>query len=60
MKMLAHKGYLGSACYSDEDGVFHGKIVFIRSLVNYEGTDINSLEDAFKEAVDDYIDLKKN
>ena len=55
--MLTHKGYLGSVQYSEEDRVFHGKIEFIRSLVSYEGTDVNSLETAFKEAVDDYLEL---
>ncbi len=55
--MLTHKGYFGSVQYSEEDRVFHGKVEFIRSLASYEGTDVDSLETAFKEAVDDYIDL---
>ena len=55
--MLTHKGYFGSVQYSEEDRVLHGKIEFIRSLVSYEGTDIDSLEAAFKEAVDDYLVL---
>jgi len=33
--MMSYKGYYGSVHYSDEDGVFHGKIEFIRSLVTY-------------------------
>ena len=55
--MMSYKGYFGSVHYSDEDQVFHGKIEFIRGLVSYEGTDINSLRTAFKEAVDDYLEL---
>ncbi len=55
--MMSYKGYFGSVHYSDEDQVFHGKIEFIRSLVSYEGTDINSLRTAFIEAVDDYLEL---
>ena len=55
--MLTHKGYFGSVQYSEEDRVFHGKIEFIRSLVSYEGTDVDSLETAFQEAVDDYLEL---
>jgi len=54
---MAYKGYYGSVHYSDEDGVFHGKIEFIRSLVIYEGTDVKSLRKAFEEAVDDYLEL---
>lgn len=55
--MMTYKGYFGSVHYSDEDQIFHGKIEFIRSLVNYEGTDVRSLRRAFEEAVDDYLKL---
>ena len=55
--MMSHKGYYGSVQYSDEDEVFFGKIEFIKALVNYEGTSIESLKAAFQEAVDDYLQL---
>ncbi|MBL7181434.1 MAG: type II toxin-antitoxin system HicB family antitoxin [Desulfobacterales bacterium] len=55
--MMSYKGYYGSVHYSDEDSVFHGKIEFIRSLVSYEGSDVESLRKAFEEAVDDYLEL---
>ncbi|MEW6186622.1 MAG: type II toxin-antitoxin system HicB family antitoxin [Thermodesulfobacteriota bacterium] len=57
--MMSYKGYFGSVHYSDDDQVFHGKIEFIRSLINYEGTDIHSLRKAFEEAVDDYLTFCK-
>lgn len=53
--MLIHKGYFGSVSYSHDDKVFHGKVEFIRALISYEGTDVDSLEFAFKEAVEDYL-----
>lgn len=53
--MLTYKGYHGSIHYNSEDRVFYGKIEFIRALISYEGTDANSLEKAFAEAVDDYL-----
>jgi len=55
--MMGHKGYYGSVHYSDEDQVFFGKLEFLRSLVNYEGTDVDSLRKAFEEAVEDYLEL---
>ena len=55
--MLNHKGYQGSVQFSEEDRVFHGKVEFIRSLISYEGTDVDGLETAFREAVDDYLEL---
>jgi predicted HicB family RNase H-like nuclease len=57
--MMTYKGYTGSVHYSDEDRVLFGKVEYIRSLISYEGTDIESLRNAFEEAVDDYLDLCK-
>jgi predicted HicB family RNase H-like nuclease len=56
---MTYKGYTGSVHYSDEDRVLFGKVEFIRSLISYEGTDVESLRNAFEEAVDDYLDLCK-
>lgn len=55
--MLNHKGYFGSVHYSQDDRIFHGKVEFIRALISYEGTDVDGLEMAFQEAVDDYLEL---
>ena len=49
-----YRGYTGS--FSEEDGVFHGKIEGIRDLVSFDGENINRLERDFREAVDDYLD----
>jgi predicted HicB family RNase H-like nuclease len=56
---MTYKGYTASVHYSDEDRVLFGKVEYIRSLISYEGTDIESLRNAFEEAVDDYLDLCK-
>ena len=55
--MLEYRGYLGSVLYNDEDEILHGRLEFIRDLVTYEGSDAGSLKRAFREAVDDYLDL---
>jgi predicted HicB family RNase H-like nuclease len=52
---VEYKGYSGSARYSADDEVFHGKIEGIRDLVTYEGTDVATLKRSFEEAVDDYV-----
>lgn len=54
--MIKHKGYFGSVHYNSDDRIFYGKIEFIRALISYEGQDADSLEAAFHEAVDDYLD----
>jgi predicted HicB family RNase H-like nuclease len=35
------------------------RVEFIRSLISYEGTDVESLRTAFEEAIDDYLALCK-
>ena len=57
--MMEYKGYQGSVEFSAEDKIFFGKIDALRDLVSFEGTDVASLEKAFKEAVDDYLELCK-
>lgn len=56
-KMLEYRGYLGSVEYSDEDEVLYGRLEFIRDLVTYEGEDAKGIKAAFREAVDDYLQL---
>ena len=52
---IHYKGYTGSIEFSENDGVFFGKVQGIRSLVSYEGANIGALTDNFYEAVDDYL-----
>ena len=52
---MSYKGYLGSVAFSEQDGVFFGKIEGINGLVNFEGESVQELTEAFHEAVDDYL-----
>jgi predicted HicB family RNase H-like nuclease len=45
--MIEYKGYIGSAEFSAEDDVFHGKLQGLRDLVTYEGADVTSLKRSF-------------
>jgi len=58
--LLEYKGYCGSVEYSAPDRCFYGKILGIRSLVTYEGTDVDTIEKEFKISVDEYLDLCEN
>jgi len=55
MNTLHYNGYLGSVNFSEQDGVFYGKIEGIDGLVNFEGASVDELTGAFHEAVDDYV-----
>ena len=57
--ILEYKTYYAEVHFSAEDEVFHGKIIGINDLVNFEGTTVKELKKAFHEAVDDYLDTCK-
>lgn len=54
---IEYKDYIGSVAFSEEDGLFYGKVIGIRSLISFEGTTAITLIKSFHEAVDDYLVL---
>lgn len=52
---MEYKGYIGSVEFSEDDGIFFGKVQGIRSLISYEGTSVRNLVNDFHGAVDDYL-----
>ncbi|EJP23171.1 toxin-antitoxin system, antitoxin component, HicB family [Lachnoanaerobaculum sp. ICM7] len=57
---IMYKGYIGSVEFSEEDCIFFGKVLGIRSLISYEGENAKELLDDFHGAVDDYLDICKS
>ena len=56
---IQYKGYIGSVEFSEENGMFYGKVMGIRSLVSYEGESARELLEDFHGAVDDYLESCK-
>ena len=54
---MEYKNYVGSVEFSEADGVFFGKVMGIRAMVSYEGTNAKELVEDFHGAVDDYLAL---
>ena len=54
---MEYKGYVGSVEFSEEDALFYGKVLGIRALISYEGTNAAELVADFHGAVDDYLKL---
>lgn len=52
---LAYRGYRGTINFSAELQCFYGKIDDISLLVCYEGDTRTTLQEAFEQAVDDYL-----
>lgn len=60
MKKLVYKNYKGSVEFSKKDNCYHGKLLNIDDLIMYEGSNLEELENYFKEAVNEYIlDVKQ-
>ena len=57
---MEYKGYVGSVEFSENDGIFYGKVQGIRSLISYEGTNASELVSDFHGAIDDYLELCKD
>jgi len=55
--MLKYNGYHGSVEFSFADKCFYGKVFGINALITYEGDSVASIETAFRESVDSYLDL---
>lgn len=57
--ILEYKDFIGSVNYTDEEECFYGKIEGINDLITFEGASVKELKKAFKDAVEDYLELCK-
>lgn len=55
--LKTYKKYMSDWDYSEEDHVYHGKLLGIDDLVSWESPDIEGIKAAYHEAVDDYIGI---
>lgn len=55
--MLTYKGYTGRVDFDPEAGVFHGQVLDLRDVVTFEGRNAEEVERAFRDSVDDYLEM---
>ena len=60
MNQLHYKDYIGSVFFSEEDAVFHGKVVGVSDSISFEGDSVKSLTEDFHNAVDEYLEFCTN
>ena len=58
-QFVEYKGYIGSIEYKSEDKLHYGSLLNIDDFVNYHAANVIDLEKQFHNAVDDYIEFKK-
>lgn len=54
---IKYKEYLGSVHFSAEDEVFYGKLEGIEDHISFEGDSVENLKQAFRDAVEDYLEI---
>ncbi len=54
--MLTYKGYNGWVIYDDEARIFHGEVVGLKTVITFQGTTVDEIEQAFQESIDVYLE----
>ena len=54
-----YKNFLGSIEYNEESNMYHGYLINVNDLVNYQAYTLDDLYYEFKCAVDDYLNFKE-
>ena len=57
--MLNYKGYTGHVEFDDEASIFHGEVLDLRDVVTFQGKSVDELFQAFRDSVDDYLELRR-
>lgn len=52
---INYKDFVGSVEFSEEDNVFHGKVIGTKDLISFEGDSVASLTKDFHDAIDEYL-----
>ena len=53
---MTYKGYSARIEYDDDDRIFTGRIAGIRDGVGFHADSVDDLRQAFREAVEDYLE----
>ncbi len=52
---MNYKGYIGNVEYDDEHRIFSGSVINTRTVITFQGSSVEELENEFRASVDDYI-----
>ena len=54
--MMNYKGYIGKVEYDDENHVFTGSVINVRSVITFQGSTVDEIEKEFRASVNDYLE----
>ena len=53
--MINYKGYIGQVEFDAENHIFTGSVVNTRTVITFQGSSVDEIENEFKASVDDYL-----
>ncbi len=54
---IHYRDYVGSIEFSEEEEVFHGRVIGIKCMISFEGVCVKTLIEDFHNAVDEYLEF---
>lgn len=57
--MMNYKGFIGVVEYDDEARIFSGEVINTRTVITFQGTTVDEVENEFHASVDDYLEWCK-
>ncbi len=57
--MLSYKGYVGSYVFDEKTALFLGRVSNIEFPITFQGKSLESTEQSFRDAINDYLDWCK-
>lgn len=54
---MKYKDYESIITFDEDARLFHGEIINIRDVITFQGTNVEELEKAFHDSIDDYLDF---
>jgi len=57
-EMMTHRSYSARVEYDEDDRIYFGRVADIRDGVGFHADTVEELRVAFREAVDDYIEMR--
>ena len=52
---MTYKGYVAYITYDEDSKTFCGEVIGLKDFIIFEGCSVKELEQAFKDAVNDYL-----
>ena len=53
---MRYKGYEALVSFNEEDRILHGRVLNTRDVISFEAGTADDIEQAFHEAIDDYLE----